>query len=104
MVMKSMELDDDRKLDRMTISPMLKPDFPPGLVICLTEKEFETLELDPSVAVREAIVHGHFMGRITSVSFPPDPTKDNTCRVEIQIEDLEIECEDEENEQSEEEE
>lgn len=96
-VMKSMELDDEDKIDFCApIAMPCKPDFPYGLRITLTEKEFEKLNLDPTCAEVGGMIHGHFMGRITSVS--ADESKSgNTCRVEIQIEDLAIECEDDEN-------
>jgi len=100
-----MERDDDDKLDSIAAIPILKPDFPPGLRISLTEKEFEKLDIDHSEAEVGGMVHGHFMGRITHVSSSDDASNGGEgpcCRVEIQIEDLEIECEDEENEENEE--
>ena len=45
-------------------------------------------------------VHGHFMGRITSLSSNSGESGD-CCRIEIQIEDLAIESEDAENEEAE---
>lgn len=96
LVMQSMELDDESKLDAVMPIPCEKPDFPWGLRISLCEKEFEKLDLDPSAAVIGGMVHGHFMARITSVS-ANDGESGATCRVEMQIEDLAIESEDEEN-------
>lgn len=96
--MKSMELDDDDKIDSYPIESV-RPDFPYGLRICLSEKEFHKLGLDADVAVVGGICHGHFMARITSVS-AEDRGDMKSCRVEMQIEDLEIESEDEENEES----
>ena len=97
--MQSMELDDEDKLDAvMPIAMPAKPDFPYGLQICLTEKEFKKLDLDPSEAQVGGMVHGHFMGRITSVS-ASDNDGGSCCRVEIQIEDLAIESEDAENDE-----
>ena len=101
--MVDMELDDDDKLDLAASIPILKPEYPCGLRISLTEKEFEKLGLDHTVAEVGGMVHGHFMGRITSVS-QDERNDEKCCRVEIQIEDLEIESEDEENEEQEEEE
>jgi len=101
-MMRSMERDDDEKLDSIAAIPILKPDYPPGLRISLTEKEFEKLDIDHSEAEVGGMVHGHFMGRITHVSSSDDASNGGEgpcCRVEIQIEDLEIECEDEENEE-----
>lgn len=97
-VMKSMELDDEDKIDFCApITLPCKPDFPYGLRITLTHKEFEKLNLDPSAAEVGGMIHGHFMGRITSVVAEENRSDGNTCRVEIQIEDLAIECEDDEN-------
>lgn len=95
-VMHSMELDDEDKLDACLPMPCALPDFPYGLRISLTEKEFETLKIDPAAAIVGGICHGHFMARICSVS-ANEGSGGNTCRVEMQIEDLAIECEDEEN-------
>ena len=44
-MMKSMELEDDDKIDHVTASPMLNSDVPYGLRIALTEQEFEKLGL-----------------------------------------------------------
>ncbi|SDD95196.1 hypothetical protein SAMN05216337_1017138 [Bradyrhizobium brasilense] len=98
-VMKSMELDDEDKVDFCAPIECPKPDYPYGLRICLTEKEFAKLDLDPSCAAVGGMVHGHFMARITSVA-AEDNSHGNTCRVELQIEDLAIESEDEENEEN----
>lgn len=100
--MKSLELDDEDKLDAIMPIPMeTKPDFPYGCRICLTEKEFEKLGLDAKDAVIDGMIHGHFMGRITSVSHSESTSGDPCCRVEIQMEALAIESEDEENEEAE---
>src|ERR1019366_6805619 len=101
--MKSMELDDDDKLNVVSLFPMVEPDFPCNLRIALTEKEFKKLECDPTVAEKGAIVEGRFEGRIKSVHFME---KEDACRVEIQIEKLGLECESEaeENEEQEKEE
>lgn len=96
--MKSMELGDEEKLDTaLPIAMPDKPDYPYGLRICLTEKEFEKLGLDASVAEFGGMVHGHFMAKITSVLCEQREGHD-CCRVEMQIESLAIESEDEENE------
>jgi len=99
--MKSMEHTDEEKLDHVAPIAIDHPDYPYGLKIHLTEKEFEKLDLDHSEAEVGGIVHGHFIGRITSVNQDQRDGK-ACCRVEIQIEDLGIECEDEENEDVEE--
>jgi hypothetical protein len=96
--MTSMEMDDEDQLDAVTPYPMPdKPKWPYGLRICLTHKELEKLGLDASEAFVGGIIHGHFLGKITSVS-ADDTESGSCCRVEIQIEALSIESEDAENE------
>lgn len=100
--MTNMELDEDEKAEAVAPISADRPCYPYGLRISLTEKEFEKLGLDHSVAEVGGTVHGHFMGRVTSVS--NDKKEDGECcRVEIQIEDLDIESEDAENAGTEEE-
>lgn len=95
--MTSMELDDEEKLDFTSpIAMPDKPDFPYGLRISLTEKEFAKLKLDPSDCKVGEIFHGFFMARVTCVS-SNDSGDGQCCRVEAQIEDLGLESEDEEN-------
>ena len=94
-VMQSMEYDDEDKLDAVLPMPATKPDFPYNLRISLTERELKKLDLDPKDAEVGGMIHGFFMGRVTSVRIDPD----EKCCVEIQIEDLGIESEDEENEE-----
>ena len=98
--MISMEMDDEDKLDAVQPIPMdRKPDFPYGLRIHLTEKEFAKLNLDPADAVSGGIVHLHALARISHVS-ASDGDGGACCRVEMQIEDLAIESQDEENEEN----
>lgn len=94
--MKSMELDDEEKLDACQPLPCSKPDYPYGLRICLTEAEFKKLDLDPADAQIGGIFHLHGLARITAIS-SNDSDNGPCCRVEAQIEDLEIESEDAEN-------
>lgn len=97
-VMQSMEMSDDEKLDTAMPIPMpSKPDYPYGLRITLCDAELEKLGVDEAEAVVGGIIHGHFLGRITSVS-RNENGDDKTCRIEVQIEDLAVESEDEENE------
>jgi len=98
--MVDMELDDEDKMDLAPPDIMVKPKYPPGLRIYLTEKEFDKLGLDHEEAEVGGMVHLHAMGRITSVSSNEVEGGDPNCRVEIQIEDLEIESEDEEDEEA----
>ena len=98
--MISVELDDEDQLDAvMPIAMPEKPRYPYGLKICITEKEFEKLNLDPSDAVIGGIFHGHFLARITGIFKNETDSSDACCRVEAQIEDLAIESEDEEDDE-----
>ena len=100
-VMKSLELDDEQKLDAVMPIPMpTKPDYPYGARICLTHKDLEHIDCDPSCAVVDGIIHGHFIGRITSVSSSEGPDGPDG-RVEIQMTDLCLESEDQENAEAE---
>lgn len=100
-VMKSLELDDEDKLDAIMPIPMpTKPDYPYGCRICLTEKEFEKLGLDSAEACIDGTIHLHAMGKITSVS-KTEGADGECCRVEIQLTDMAIESEDDENEEQE---
>ena len=86
-----MELDDDAKMDTVTPYPMpTKPDFPYGLRISLTEKEFEKLGIDEKSAEVGGIFHLHAMARITSVSENKNEDGSVCCRVEAQIENMSI--------------
>ena len=96
-VMKSMEFSDEDKLDAPMPIPTNKPDYPWGLRISLTEKEFEKLGLDSKDAVVGGIFHLHALARVTFASHSDSETGP-CCRVEAQIEDLAIESEDAENE------
>ena len=97
-VMQSMELDDDEKLDTVMPIPMADaPEYPYGLKICLTQAEFEKLGLDPSEAIVGGIVHLHALARVTSYSCNQTEGGED-CRCELQITDMAVESEDEENE------
>lgn len=98
-VMSDMEMDDEDQLDAvMPIAMPEKARYPYGLRICLTEKEFEKLGLDPRDATVGGICHGHFLARVTDVH-ANESDSGSSCRVELQIEDLAIESEDEEDEE-----
>lgn len=91
MQMVSMELDDQAKYDAVQpIAMPDKPDYPPGLCICLTSDECEKLGIDPT----EATVGGTFvfmaMARITSVSMNDSEMGGECHRIEAQIEQLGI--------------
>jgi hypothetical protein len=99
-VMMSMEMDDDEKMDFAPPIPMAdKSEYPYGLRICLTDREFDKLGIDHTYAVRGGIFHLHALARITSVS-TSDGELGGSVRVEAQIEDMAIESEDEENEEN----
>jgi hypothetical protein len=95
--MTSMELDDEEKLDAFQPIPAPKPDYPYGLRIVLTNAELCKLNLDSSDAFVGGILHGHFLGTITSVSSLQNTEGEDCARVEVQITALTIESEDEEN-------
>jgi hypothetical protein len=100
LTMTDMEMDDEDQLDAiMPIAMPDKPRFPYGLRICLTEKEFEKLGLDPRDAIVGGICHGHFLARVTDVH-AAENDGGSSCRVELQIEDLAIESEDEEDKEN----
>ena len=97
LTMQSMELDDEDKIDAlMPIAMPDKPDFPYGLRISITEKEFKKMGVDMSDVNVGGMFHLHGLARVTSVSKTDGP-EGECCRVEAQIEDLAIESEDEEN-------
>ena len=100
--MVDMELSDDESLDTVMPIPGDRPQYPYGLRICLTHQEFDKLGLDWRDAFVGGIVHGHFMGRITSVTASDHENNDDgpTARVEIQIESLLLESEDSENDEA----
>ena len=92
----SMEYDDEDSLDACCPMPMpMRPEYPFGLRITLTDKELEKLKIDHADAFVGGTFHGHFMARVTSVS-ADENSGGKTCRMEAQIEDLAIESEDEE--------
>lgn len=95
--MVDLEYDDEDSLDAVTPMPMARPLYPPGLRICLTEKELEKLGFDPAEAEVGGTIHiTGAMGEITSVSCE-DNEGGKRCRVEIQIQKIAIESEDAEN-------
>ena len=97
-VLRSMELDDERKLDAVHPIPMdSRPDYPYGLRICLTKAEFDKLDLDPKDAEVGGMVHLVAVARITSVTHSDHEHADSPdCRVELQIEDLDVDSPEEE--------
>lgn len=102
--MESMELEDEEKLDMIQpIATCDKPDYPPYLRICLTNRELKKLDLDAEAAEVGGTVHLFAIGCITSVHHNDGPNGYD-CRVEIQLENIAIHSEDLENEEMEEEE
>ena len=97
--MKDMELTDEQKLDQFLPIPMSKkPDYPCGLRLTLTEKEFDKLGIDPEEAEVGGLVHIVAMAKVTSVSHNQSTGGDKCCRVEMQVISLGIEDESDEEE------
>lgn len=94
--MISMELDDKEKAEMS--SPSL-PKYPYGLCISLCEDELEKLNLDISDVEPEDMLHMHCLAKVTSVS-KRDTSDGMTCRVELQITNINAESEDDENEEN----
>lgn len=87
---KSMELDDDDKLDAPMPYPMPdKPDYPYGLRICLTDKELAKLGIDHDCDVGDSITFGA-KAKVTSKTCT-DGDGGHSCRVELQITDMDVE-------------
>ena len=99
--MTDMEMDDDAKLDAAVPTLAMRPDYPYGLRITLTDKELEKMGLDHEEAEVGGTVHLFGMAEITSVS-KTDDGNGKCCRVELQIQKLGIESEDAENEENDE--
>lgn len=91
--MVSLELDDEDQLDTVMPLPMAeRPKYPFGLRICLTEKELEKLGLDADCDIGDVIDIRAF-ARVTSVSVNQMENGDESCRVELQIEEMAVEDE-----------
>jgi hypothetical protein len=101
--MKSVELSDDEKLDFPTPIPMKKPDYPPGLIISLTEREGEKLDIDLTEAAVGDLVHIFAMARVISVHSHQDDKGSKCSKVCLQIEDMAFEDESTEEEPDEDE-
>lgn len=90
--MPSMELEDDEKYDSIPIEAV-KPDFPYGLRICLTDKEFAKMGANPEELNTGDLVHlTECFARVMNVHHDDGPMG-KTCRVELQIEHCNIEDE-----------
>ena len=98
-IMHDMEMDDDEKLDAAMPAMAMKPDYPYGLRISLTDKELAKMGLDPEEAEVGGTVHIFGMAEITSVS-KTDDGNGKCCRIEMQIQKLGVESEDAENEEA----
>lgn len=97
-IMKSMELDDEQKLDAPMPIPMpTKPDYPYGLRLCFDDSTLAKLGINPKQAMVGGMIHGHFIARITDVSSNENEGGENN-RVESQIVSMCVESEDAENE------
>ena len=93
--MVSMVRTDDEKaqehMDNMFPAALNTPDVPPGLCLCLTEKELEKLDLDHDVEVGD-MLHAFILARVTSVS-KNDHGGGHRIRIEMAITDMNIENE-----------
>lgn len=90
--MKSMELDDEEKLDaHMPIAMENKPDYPFGLRICLTTSELKKLGLDAADCSRGDRLKLYADCRVTEVSHVDSEHGGKQSRVELQIEKLDTE-------------
>lgn len=88
--LRSMEYDDDEKLDyEPPVHMPIKPDFPCHLRIALTDREFKLLKLDAHDAVEGDEVELCAMARVKHISHDDE----HGSRVEFQIEKLGIESE-----------
>lgn len=87
----SLELDDDEKLDYPRPMPMTVPDYPCHATFALTEREFKKMKLDPAEADLGDYVS--FTGRacIKHIHPPERDKRQDDCRVEFQICDLDFE-------------
>ena len=88
----NMELSDDDKIDM--ICPVGRPnqaDFPPGLRICLTERELEMLGLEDDCELGDCI-HLFCFAEVQAVT-----KRDGRCSVELQITDMSAEDENDED-------
>ena len=70
-------------------------DVPPGLCICLTERELEKLDRDSDLEVGD-LVHLFAMAKVTSIS-KSDSGDGEKCRVEMGIIALAAESENDED-------
>ena len=66
--------------------------YPYGLCICLTHDELAKLGLSGDCEVGD-MLHLHAMAKVTSVSSNASESAE-TCRIELQITDMEVEDED----------
>ncbi len=89
--------DDEKSQEHMesmlshTLSP---PDVPPGLCLCLTERELEKLELSDDCDVGD-LLHCTIMAKVTAVN-KSDSGNGAKCRVEMSI--IYMACESESDE------
>jgi hypothetical protein len=94
----SMELTDEEKLDAMpSLAPALKdqPDYPWGLRISLTDREFAKLGIKPPKSTDE-VIDIRALCAVRSVSTDKTADGKECCRVELQIEKLALENENDE--------
>lgn len=99
--MKSMELDDEDRVDMFPEGmpfDMARPNgpkFPYGLRICLTHSELRKLSLEADCEIGD-IIDIRAFAKVTSVS-QNETERGVECRVELQIEELALEDESDES-------
>lgn len=83
----SMELDDEEAHDAIMPIPMDdKPQYPFGLMICITQDEAEKLGIGAEDAVVGGMFHFKAVAKITSVTASDRENSDGpTSRIEAQI-------------------
>lgn len=93
--MVDMRLSDEDKAEMLSPFPSTSdmPDYPPGLCICLCDKELDKLGLDKEPLEYGDMIHLHAMAIVRSTS-----TNQSGCRVELALAFISAEDEEEEDE------
>ena len=96
--MTDMTRSDDEKsketMESMLSHTLAPPDVPPGLCLCLTERELEKLELSDEADVGD-LLHCTIMAKVTAVN-KSDSGSGAKCRIEMSIIYMACESEDDE--------
>jgi hypothetical protein len=99
--MPSLEYDDEDQSEAMPMTvagSAVKPQFPYGMRICLTDKEFAKIGCNPDDLKAGDLIHlTECFARVTD-KHTSDGEMGTSCRVELQIEHCNIEDETSEDE------